>query len=111
MEKQPGTLAALPKALSVNQAGKSLQPSEQGALAPCLTEHEQLLYENYALKALIEGLVYMTCNPDAVYLAVMRATKTCQEAKIPPQVCKKIIETVKQNFKKTTRKNPLSQIF
>lgn len=96
---------------SSNTVGSSLQPSAQDVVVRSSTETEKQYYENLALKAVVEALVYHIISSDNIVYAMDRAAKTCTKMGVPPEVADELILSIIRNHKKTTNKNPLSILF
>jgi hypothetical protein len=111
MKDTPGTLAVSQRSLSPSPDGKSLRPLGRDVAAPSETKIDELLCENFVLKSMVEGLIFNMMSGDSIILSMYRAEATCKEAGLRPDEFLPIIQTVLDNYKKTTRKNPISRMF
>lgn len=110
METQNAILVQSQTGLSSSQDGNSLQPSVPDAPAPYLTETGKLYFENLALKAIVESLIFMTAHSDVIELALYRAQDTCKHLDIPFSVYSDLLNSILENYKNTSSKNPLSRM-
>jgi hypothetical protein len=91
-------------------SASSLQPSVPDAPAPYLTETGKLYFENLALKAIVESLIFMSANRDVIELALYRAQDTCKHLDIPFSVYSNLLNSILDNYKNTSSKNPFSKM-
>ena len=107
----PGTLVASQRSLSPSPDGKCLQPSGRDVAAQSGTEIDRLSLENFVLKSMVEGLIFFIMSGDCIKLAMYRAEHTCMEAGLEPEEFMPIVQSVVNNFRNTTRKNPMHSMF
>lgn len=111
MSDIPGTLVASQRGLSNNPVGKSLQPSGRDVAVPSETQIDKLSLENFVLKSMVEGLIFQMMSRDAIMLSMWRAEATCQEAGLHPDEFAPVIQSVMDNYKRVTKKNPMNSMF
>lgn len=111
MSDIPGTLAVSQRSLSHSPDGKCLQPLGRDVAAPSGTEIDRLSLENFVLKSMVEGLIFFIMSGDCIKMAMYRAEHTCMEAGLDPEEFMPIVQSVVDNFRKTTRKNPMHSMF
>jgi len=111
MKDTPGTLVASQRSLSHSPVGKCLQPLGRDVAVPSATEIDRLSLENFALKSMVEGLIFFIMSGDCIKLAMYRAEHTCMQAGLDPEEFMPIIQSVMNNFQSTTKKNPMSSMF
>jgi hypothetical protein len=111
MKDIPGTLVVSQRSLSPSPVGKCLQPSGRDVAAPSETEIDSLSLENFVLKSMVEGFVFNTMSSDIILLSLYRAKATCEEAGLNKDEYMPFIQSVMDNFQKTTQKNPFHSMF
>lgn len=111
MSDIPGTLVASQRSLSHKRVGNSLQPSGRDVAVPSETQIDRLSLENFILKSMVEGLIFNTMSKDIILMSMYRAQDTCKESGLNPDEFMPVIQSVMDNFPKTTRKNPLHSMF
>jgi hypothetical protein len=111
MKDIPGTLVASQRSLSHNPDGKCLQPLGRDVAAPSAIEIDRLSLENFVLKGMVESLIFFIMSGDCIKLAMYRAEAHCLEAGLEPEEFMPIVQSVIDNFQKTTKKNPMSSMF
>jgi hypothetical protein len=107
----PGTLVASQTSLSHNPDGKCLQPLGRDVAVPSGIEIDRLSLENFVLKSMVEGLIFFIMSGDCIQLAMYRAEHTCMDAGLDPEEFMPIVQSVVNNFRKTTKKNPMHSMF
>lgn len=111
MKDTPGTLVASQRGLSNSPVGNSLQPSGRDVAVPSETRIDELFLENFVLKSMVEGLIFNLMSRDAIMLSLWRAEATCKEAGLHPDEFAPVIQSVMDNYKRVTKKNPMNSMF